>query len=72
MVMSNQQILQFVEEDMSKLEDRGVKPLTCVQTAGDVMIIPESWSHGVLNIQVIKLYIFLILSFSVLMYLRNQ
>ena len=28
-----------------------VKPLTCVQTAGDVMIVPESWSHGVLNIQ---------------------
>lgn len=29
----------------------GVHPFTCVQTAGDVMIVPESWGHGVLNIQ---------------------
>jgi hypothetical protein len=29
----------------------GIKPLTCIQTAGDVMIIPESWGHGVLNLQ---------------------
>jgi len=28
-----------------------VTPTACVQTAGDVVIVPESWSHGVLNIQ---------------------
>lgn len=52
MVMSNKQILQFIEDDLPAFESRGHKAMTCVQTAGDVMIIPESWSHGVLNIQV--------------------
>lgn len=56
LVMSNKQILQFVEEDLPEMSSRGLKPLTCVQTAGDVMIIPESWSHGVLNIQVLSIY----------------
>ncbi len=28
-----------------------IKPISCTQTAGDVMIVPESWSHGVLNVQ---------------------
>jgi hypothetical protein len=50
--MSNEQILQFVEQHKPRLEAQGIHALTCVQTAGDVMIIPESWSHGVLNIQV--------------------
>jgi hypothetical protein len=50
--MSNEQILQFVEQHQPLLESQGVHALTCVQTAGDIMIIPESWSHGVLNIQV--------------------
>ncbi len=48
---SNKQILDFYEHDMVDFANRGVKPLTCVQTAGDVIIIPESWGHGVLNIQ---------------------
>lgn len=52
MIMSNKQMLEFYETDMSAFAARGVKPLTCVQTAGDVLIIPESWGHGVLNIQV--------------------
>lgn len=52
LVMSNKHILQFIEEDLKPFEAKGHKPLTCVQTAGDVMIVPESWSHGVLNIQV--------------------
>lgn len=38
--------------DMLDFEARGVRAHKCVQTAGDVMIIPESWGHGVLNIQV--------------------
>lgn len=36
---------------MNDFIKRGVTPKTCVQTAGDVMIIPESYGHGVLNIQ---------------------
>ncbi len=51
MIMSNKQILDYFETDMVEYRDRGVKPHTCVQLAGDVMIIPESWGHGVLNIQ---------------------
>ena len=52
-VMSNKQIKKFVETDMIDTSERlDFTPLTCVQTAGDVMIVPESWGHGVLNIQV--------------------
>ena len=35
----------------AKRETDPLKPLTCVQTAGDVLIVPECWGHGVLNIQ---------------------
>lgn len=53
--MSNRQILDYMETDMKEFENRpnrlGFRPKTCVQTAGDVMIVPESWGHGVLNIQ---------------------
>jgi hypothetical protein len=53
--MSNRQILHFTETDLPAFESRpdgkAVKAKTCVQTAGDVMIIPESWGHGVLNLQ---------------------
>ena len=52
MIMSNMQIREYVESDMLAFEKRGVKPMTCVQTAGDLMIVPESWGHGVLNLQV--------------------
>ena len=51
MIMSNKQIYDFYETDMNEFMKRGVHPKTCVQTAGDVMIIPESYGHGVLNIQ---------------------
>jgi hypothetical protein len=51
MIMSNRQVLDFYETERLDFERRGVKPLTCVQVAGDVMIIPESYGHGVLNIQ---------------------
>jgi hypothetical protein len=50
-IMSNKQILEYRETDMLAFSERGVDPVTCVQMAGDVMIIPESWGHGVLNIQ---------------------
>jgi len=51
MIMSNMQILEYIESDLKSFEARGIKPLTCVQTAGDVLIVPESWGHGVLNVQ---------------------
>ena len=51
MLMSSKQILDFFETDMKLYADRGIKPRGCTQVAGDVMIIPESWAHGVLNIQ---------------------
>ncbi len=50
-IMSNKQILDYRETDLLDFSSRGVTPVTCVQMAGDVMIIPESWGHGVLNIQ---------------------
>lgn len=50
-IMSNKQILDYFETDMKYFENRGVKSHFCTQTAGDIVIIPESWGHGVLNIQ---------------------
>ena len=52
MIMSHTQINNFVENELQPLADRGIHPITCVQTAGDVIIVPEGWGHGVLNIQV--------------------
>merc|ERR1711871_395607 len=54
MIMSNRQILEFVETDMEAFANRKnhpVKPTVCTQTAGDVLIVPEAWGHGVLNLQ---------------------
>jgi hypothetical protein len=51
MIMSNRQIKEYFETDLPEFEARGVHSLSCVQTAGDVMIIPEIWGHGVLNLQ---------------------
>lgn len=45
-VMSNEQILQFVESSPFMRS-----AWTCTQLAGEVMIIPENYGHGVLNIQ---------------------
>lgn len=50
--MSNMQIKQYIETDYKEFEKKGLKARTCVQLAGDVMIIPENWGHGVLNIEV--------------------
>ncbi len=54
-VMSNRQILEYLETDaiefMNRPMGKAFAPTTCIQTAGDVIIIPESWGHGVLNIQ---------------------
>lgn len=43
--------MEYIETDALDMENQGVRMLTCVQTAGDVMIVPEAWGHGVLNIQ---------------------
>lgn len=50
-IMSNEQILQFTEKTQKDLCARGICAVTCTQMAGDVMIIPESYGHGVLNVQ---------------------
>ena len=50
--MSNKQILHYMETDMLNISDTlGFAPLTCVQRAGDVVMIPENWGHGVVNVQ---------------------
>jgi len=51
-VMSNLQIKHFIETDYKDFIQKGLIARTCVQLAGDVMIIPEAWGHGVLNIEV--------------------
>ena len=51
MIMSNRQIREYFETDLKAFSERGVEALSCVQTAGDVMIVPEIWGHGVLNLQ---------------------
>jgi hypothetical protein len=51
-IMSNTQINQFVRGgDMERMKSSGARMLSCVQTAGDILVVPESWAHGVLNIQ---------------------
>ncbi len=39
MIMSNKQILDFIETDMVQLEERGVRATTCVQTAGRTVFV---------------------------------
>eukprot|EP01038_Epipyxis_sp_PR26KG_P009381 gene9381-12640_t len=52
MIMSSSHILDFMDKDLERLQHaNSVSPLTCIQTAGDVMIVPEQWGHGVLNLQ---------------------
>lgn len=51
MIMSNEHILDFQDLHLPGLEARGVVTTYCIQTAGDVILVPESWGHGILNIQ---------------------
>ena len=51
-LMSNEQIRKWDENDRSELEKDGQPaPLTCVQRAGDVAVVPEMWGHGVVNLE---------------------
>ena len=51
-IMSNKHILRFVESDVQELhENRGLNFKTCTQVAGDILLIPESWGHGVVNLE---------------------
>ena len=51
-IMSNRQILDYVESELEILANySGYFPSTCTQYAGDVVIVPESWGHGVVNLQ---------------------
>lgn len=58
MIMSNKQILDYFQTDLIEYENKGIHSATCVQTAGDVLVVPESWGHGVLNIQVGRYILF--------------
>ena len=50
--MSNKQILDYIETDMVNItETFGFSPLICVQRAGDVVMVPENWGHGVINVE---------------------
>ena len=40
--------VRFLKEDYPSLP---TKPLECVQRAGDVIVVPASWSHLVLNLR---------------------
>jgi hypothetical protein len=51
-IASNQHILDFIDEDLGFFASQGIKAMTCTQLAGDVMIVPESWGHGVVNLEV--------------------
>ena len=56
-------ILRFLEIEKPEYESRNPKserfsPTTCVQTAGDVVVVPESWGHGIINIQVCVMYLY--------------
>jgi hypothetical protein len=50
MIMSNEHILDFHDIHMPELRARNAIATTCVQTAGDVIIIPESWSDTIIVI----------------------
>jgi hypothetical protein len=51
-ILSNSQILKFVKDgEMEAMRKKGARVITCVQTAGDILVVPENWAHGVLNIQ---------------------
>lgn len=49
--MSNLQILKYYHTDMQEFQKRGIHSRSCIQTAGDLFIVPEAWAHGVLNLQ---------------------
>jgi len=54
-LMSNQHILDFLspttKDTLVDSDGRPVPSWTCTQSAGDVVIVPEGWAHGVVNIQ---------------------
>ena len=51
-MMGKRQIKAWVDADLPYLsEEKGFQHLECVQQAGDVMIVPELWGHGVVNLQ---------------------
>jgi hypothetical protein len=49
-LMGKKQVLEWLEEDWGRLAVEGFEPIGCVQQQGDVIIVPESWGHAVLNI----------------------
>jgi len=49
-MMGKMQILKWVDEERQPMLARGWKGAECVQRSGDVIVIPELWGHGVLNL----------------------
>ncbi|KAJ1459191.1 hypothetical protein M885DRAFT_495718 [Pelagophyceae sp. CCMP2097] len=50
-VVSNVHIVAWEADRVAgSREDLELVPLMCVQRAGDVMVVPELWSHGILNL----------------------
>ena len=49
-------IMRFLEIEKPEYESRSPEKrfsaTTCIQTAGDVVVVPEGWGHGIINIQV--------------------
>ncbi len=52
-ILSNIHILKYINDsEIEKFHNsEKVRKLQCVLTAGDILMIPESWAHGALNIQ---------------------
>ena len=50
-VMSHKQIHRWAAEDFAEYAARGVPHGSCVQLAGDTIVIPAMWGHGVLNLR---------------------
>jgi hypothetical protein len=51
-VQSNTQINEFIRDGAREsMKKKGAREISCVHTAGDILIVPESWGHGVLNLQ---------------------
>lgn len=50
-VISTKHVLSFIEEDVPLLNSKNIIPRTCVQLAGDIIIVPDGWSHAILSLQ---------------------
>lgn len=40
-----------VENDLESFRAKGYPVFECVQQQGDILVVPESWGHAVVNLQ---------------------